>query len=256
MESEPERHAKEWSRQLSRASPDAILRWAIGQFGEGLCVASSFGQDGLVILDLVRRLRPRMPVLFLETGYHFAETLEFRDQLKADWGLNVVDVHPELTVPEQGARYGVDLFARDPDACCAMRKVQPLDRALRGRTAWISGLRRDQHPGRAATPIVQWQQLSVGGIYKVHPLMEWSRAEVEQYGRAHDLPRHPLWDQGYPSVGCAPCTRAVRPGGTEREGRWATTGKTECGIHVAGIRPPVATTIASTEQGATSRNAA
>lgn len=256
METDPEQLAAEWSRQLSGASPDAILRWAIDRFGEGLCVASSFGQDGLVILDLARRLKPAMPVLFLETGYHFPETLDFRDQLKSEWGLNVVDVRPELTVPEQDAKYGFELFARDPDACCAMRKVAPLDRALRGRKAWISGLRRDQHPGRAATPIVQWQQLSEGGIFKVHPLMEWSRAEVEQYGRAHNFPRHPLWDNGYPSVGCAPCTRAVRPGGTEREGRWAATGKTECGIHVTGVRPPVPTAMASSEPGETSRNAA
>ncbi len=230
--------AEEWSRELEGRPAAEIIRWAVDRFGDGLVVGSSFGKDSLVIIDIARRLRPQIPVLFLETGYHFPETLAFRDQLRAELHLNIVDVRPDLTVPEQDATYGSNLFARTPDQCCEMRKVAPLRRALAGRAAWMTGVRRSQHPARASTPVVEWQETSDSGtgLYKVNPLVAWPLPEVDSYLDMHDLPRHPLWAKGYASVGCAPCTMPVAAGEPERAGRWKGFGKVECGINVVGIR--------------------
>lgn len=234
---EPVDQAQSWSERFEGADPPDVIRWAIGQFGPELAVGSSFGRDGLVVLDITRRIMPGVPVLFLETGFHFPETLAFRDELVRTWGLNVVDVRPALSVSEQEARWGPDLFARDPDSCCRLRKVGPLQHALLGYSAWISGLRRDQHPNRAATPVVEWQDVEAGhGVYKLNPMVSWSRSDVDAYLRDHGTPSHPLWARGYASVGCAPCTAPVEPGAPERSGRWAASGKVECGIHVMGIR--------------------
>lgn len=234
----PIERAAKWSRELEVVDPPEIVRWAVERFGDGLVIGSSFGRDGLVVIDLARRWRPDIPVLFLETGYHFPETLAFRDRLRERWGVNVVDVRPALPVAAQDATYGPDLYARDPDTCCTLRKVEPLQRALSGRSAWLTGVRRDQHAGRAATPVVEWQELVPGGrgLFKINPMAGWTRERIDAYSSAHHLPQHPLWTQGYPSVGCAPCTRRVGPGGAERDGRWAGTTKIECGIHLAGIQ--------------------
>lgn len=229
--------AATWSRELEGRGPEEVIRWANGQFGPGLVIASGFGKDGLVVLDLARRLRPDIPVLFLETGCHFPETLEFRDRLRREWNLNLVDVRPALASDEMEARYGADLYARDPDRCCAIRKVEPLRRALKGSAAWMTGLRRSQHAGRQGTPVVEWQELEPGvGLFKVNPLVGWSLGQVESYLGAHHLPQHPLWARGYPSVGCAPCTSPVALGEEERAGRWRGHGKIECGIH--SLTPP------------------
>jgi phosphoadenosine phosphosulfate reductase len=229
--------AQEWSRHLEGRAPAEIVAWAVGEFGDGLVVGSSFGKDGMVLIDLARRLRPNIPVLFLDTGYHFPETLALRDRLQEERGVAVVNVRPEASVAEQDARLGPDLFARDPDRCCALRKVAPLQAALAGRTAWLTGVRRSQHGGREATPLVEWQELPRGGgIYKVNPLAGSTLAGVEAYLVEHDLPVNPLWAQGYPSVGCAPCTVSVAPGEGERAGRWKGRGKSECGIHALGLR--------------------
>ncbi len=240
--------AEEWSRELEGRPAAEIIRWAVDRFGDGLVIGSSFGKDSLVILDLTRRLRPDIPILFLETGYHFAETLQFRDHLRVAGGMNIVDVRPDITVPEQDAEYGAQLFARSPDQCCEMRKVAPLRRALAGRPAWMSGVRRSQHPQRAATPVLEWQELSEEGcgIFKVNPLVSWSLAEVDGYIEEHRLPRHPLWAKGYPSVGCAPCTAPASLSEGERSGRWKGLGKVECGINVAGVRREVVGVPAST----------
>jgi phosphoadenosine phosphosulfate reductase len=229
--------AARWSAELEGKDVAEVIQWAVRQFGQGLVIGSSFGKDGLVILDVARKIQPDIPVLFLETGYHFPETLAFRDQLKSEWHANIVDVRPELTVPEQDAQYGFELFARDPDQCCAMRKVAPLQKALAGRKAWMTGVRRSQHEGRANTPVVEWQELTAGGgLYKINPLVGWSLPQVEAYLDAHAIPSHPLWAKGYRSVGCAPCTSPAGAGEGERAGRWRGVGKSECGIHVVGIR--------------------
>ncbi|MGI0070848.1 MAG: phosphoadenylyl-sulfate reductase [Thermoplasmata archaeon] len=229
--------AAAWSREFEGRDPGDVVRWAFGEFGSGLVIGSSFGKDSLVVLDIARKIRPDVPVLFLETGYHFAETLQFRDELRRDWNANIVDLRPEMSVPEQDAAFGFELFARDPDRCCAMRKVAPLHRALRGQKAWMTGLRRSQHAGRGATPVVEWQELTDGGgLYKVNPIVGWSLERVESYLQEHRVPPHPLWSKGYPSVGCAPCTSPVAAGEDERAGRWRHQGKVECGIHGAGVR--------------------
>ncbi|MCI4365041.1 MAG: phosphoadenylyl-sulfate reductase [Thermoplasmata archaeon] len=230
--------AAEWSRQFEGRPADELVRWAVERFGEGLVIGSSFGKDSLVIMDIARRLRPDIPVLFLETGYHFPETLEFRDRLRTEWKVNIVDIRAAQTVPEQDAAYGPELFARSPDRCCEMRKVIPLRHALTGRTAWMTGLRRSQHPNRARTPLIEWQDLTdgAGGLFKINPLAAWPLSEVDAYLDTHGLPRHPLWAKGYPSVGCAPCTAPSTAMEGERAGRWKGLGKVECGIHVAGVR--------------------
>jgi phosphoadenosine phosphosulfate reductase len=234
---DPVEQAAAWSEALEGRGPQEVIRWSVATFGKGLAVGSSFGRDGLVVIDIARRWLPKIPVLFLETGCHFPETLRFRDEVAARWGLNVVDVRPALTVEEQAARFGGELWSRDPDACCQLRKVEPLRRALQGYSAWMTGLRRDQHAGRSKTPIVEWQQLAPDrGVFKINPMVGWSRPDVDAYVADHELPRHPLWDRGYASVGCAPCTVPVAPGGSERSGRWASSGKSECGIHLFGIR--------------------
>ncbi len=234
--------AAEWSRELEGRPAGEIIRWAVEQFGDGLVLGSSFGKDSLVIMDLARTLRPGIPVLFLETGYHFAETLQFRDQLRTQEGWNVVDVRPDRSVAQQDAEFGAHLYARAPDQCCQMRKVEPLQRALAGRSAWMTGVRRSQHPQRAATPVVEWQELPHGarGVYKINPLVAWSLADVDGYLDDHQLPRHPLWAKGYPSIGCAPCTAPAGLAEGERAGRWKGQGKIECGIHVAGVRRALA----------------
>lgn len=228
------------SRSLEGKSLPELLTWASQRFGDGLAIGSSFGKEGLVVLDHLRRIRPGIPVLFLETGYHFLETLAFRDLLVADWHLNVVNLYATQSVAEQDREYGKDLFARDPDTCCMNRKVAPLQKALRGYQAWLTGLRRDQHEGRKDVPFVEWQELDPGarGVFKINPLILWTRADVERYLEEHHLPRHPLWDQGYGSIGCAPCTRKLRPGEHERAGRWSGFEKRECGIHLMGKPPP------------------
>ncbi|MCI4343675.1 MAG: phosphoadenylyl-sulfate reductase [Thermoplasmata archaeon] len=230
--------AEEWARELEGRPAHEIVRWAIDRFGDGLVIGSSFGKDSLVIVDIARKVRPQIPVLFLETGYHFAETLQFRDRLRVEGKMNIVDVRPDLTVEQQNQAFGSNLFAREPDQCCEMRKVAPLRRALAGRRAWMTGVRRSQHPARAGTPVVEWQEISDGGegLFKVNPLVTWPLSEVDAYLELHDLPRHPLWSKGYPSVGCEPCTVPVSAGEPERAGRWKGQGKIECGIHVVGVR--------------------
>jgi phosphoadenosine phosphosulfate reductase len=230
--------AEEWARELEGRPAHEIIRWAADRFGDGLVIGSSFGKDSLVIVDMARKLRPDIPVLFLETGYHFNETLQFRDRLRDQEKMNIVDVRPALSVPQQDATYGSELFGREPDLCCEMRKVEPLRRALAGRRAWLTGVRRSQHPQRAGIPVVEWQEISPNGdgLFKINPLVAWPLPEVDAYLELHDLPRHPLWAKGFSSIGCAPCTVAVADGEAERAGRWKGQGKIECGIHVAGVR--------------------
>lgn len=201
-----------------------------------LAVATSFQSSGLVILHLLRDIRPDLPVLFLETGFHFPETLAFRDRIAAEWGLRVVDLRGEHgSVEEQDRRLGPELYRTDPDKCCAINKVEPLQRALEGFDAWISGVRRDQSPLRAETPLVEAQMLPSGReVMKIHPLARWTAAEVGSYVQEHGIPTHPLLERGYRSIGCWPCTRAVGNDEDERAGRWDGFAKTECGIHSFG----------------------
>jgi phosphoadenosine phosphosulfate reductase len=204
-----------------------------------IALGSAFGREGVVLVHLARGVGLDLPVLFLDTGYHFSETLEFRDSVAREMGLSLVNLLPTESVAEQDRRLGARLYARDPDRCCRLRKVEPLQRALAGYGGWLTAIRRDQSAGRASAPIVEWQQISpTHGVYKVNPLARWTRHEVEAYHAAHGLPTHPLWERGFASIGCAPCTRPIAPGADERAGRWPGTGKTECGIHSLGLRVP------------------
>jgi phosphoadenosine phosphosulfate reductase len=177
-----------------------------------------------------------LPVLFIDTGFHFPETLAFKDEIVKQWDLDLVELRGEHGSAERQAEiYGPKLYERDPDRCCQINKVEPLQPALEGYDGWISGLRRDQSPLRAQTPIVEAQMLRSGSeILKVHPLARWTKEQVAGYVREHEIPTHPLLEKGFASIGCWPCTRAVRNGEAERDGRWDGLGKTECGIHTFG----------------------
>ena len=205
----------------------SVLRWAGDTFGDDFAVTSSMA-DGL-LAHLASEAIPGVHVVFLDTGYHFAETLGTRDWITGVLPITLVNVTPAQTVAEQDALHGAKLHDRDPDLCCSLRKVQPLAEALDGYTAWGSGVRRDESASRAGTKIVDWDEKR--GMLKINPLAAWSQDDVDAYIRLHGIPVNPLVEIGFASIGCAPCTRAVAPGEDPRAGRWAGRTKTECGIH-------------------------
>lgn len=207
------------ARDFETRPPSQVIEWAHERFGDGLVLAASF-QD-CVLIDIATTVVPDLEVVFLDTQYHFAETLWYVDQVRRRYSLNLTVVEPR-TKPD-------NRWQDDVDACCGARKVEPLSRALAGKDAWMSGLKRDDGPTRVDTPVVHWDDGR--GLVKVNPLATWTEADVEGYAHDHDLPRHPLRDKGYPSIGCWPCTDPVAPGDDPRAGRWAGSGKTECGIN-------------------------
>lgn len=213
--------------ELESASAQEIVHWAVQTFGSRFAVASSM-QDA-VLVHLVSQVAAGVDVLFLDTGYHFADTLGTRDAVAATYNVNLITLTPRQTVAEQDAWHGPKLHGRDPDRCCALRKVAPLDRALAGYDAWATGLRRVEAPGRAGTPVVSYD--AKRGKVKVAPIATWTDTDVEDYIAEHAVLVNPLRRAGHPSIGCAPCTRAVAIGDDPRAGRWAGSAKTECGIH-------------------------
>jgi phosphoadenosine phosphosulfate reductase len=221
------------NERFEAANPAGIVRWALEESGlDQVAIASAFQAEGTVVIHLATRIRPDVPILFLETGYQFAETLAFKERLTEQLGLNVVDLVGEYTTDRQAAEFGERLFEREPERCCGLNKVRPMFEALRGLDAWITAVRRDSSPTRAATPIVDQYELEPGReIVKVNPMATWSRQQVWAYLREHALPHNPLYDLGYSSIGCAPCTRLRFAGEPERAGRWAGIAKWECGIH-------------------------
>lgn len=206
----------------------AVLGWAGETFGRRWAVAAAMGDT--VLAHLAARVAPGVDVIFLDTGYHFAETLGTRDEAALVYDIRLVNVTPARSVAEQDTALGPRLFERDPDACCRLRKVRPLDRALRGYDAWASGVRRDQTPSRAGVPLIGWDTRR--GKVKMYPLARWTEADLRDYAARYDIVLNPLLHDGYPSIGCEPCTRRVTPGEDARSGRWPNTGKTECGINV------------------------
>ncbi len=212
-------------------TPYDVLRWAAQSYGERLAVVTSFQPTGIVTLHMLSEIAPNTPVLTLDTGLLFPETYALMDALEARLNLNLIRVRPAQTVTEQAAVYGAELWTSDPDACCDMRKTRPLQAALGGYDAWIAGLRRDQSEGRASVPIVGWDRKY--NNLKLSPFAAWTEEMIWLYIHANELPYNTLHEQGYPSIGCYPCTRAVAPGSTDkRAGRWSATEKTECGIHI------------------------
>ncbi|MET8810674.1 phosphoadenylyl-sulfate reductase [Streptomyces sp. NPDC004549] len=221
------RLAERAGRELEEASAPEILRWAVDTFGERFCVTSSM--EDAVVAHLASRVRPGVDVVFLDTGYHFPETIGTRDAVAAVMDVNVITLTPARTVAEQDAEHGPKLHDRDPDLCCALRKVQPLEAGLTGYQAWATGLRRDESPTRANTPVVGWD--AKRRKVKVSPIARWTQDDVDAYVTEHGVLTNPLLMDGYASVGCAPCTRRVLEGEDARAGRWAGRTKTECGLH-------------------------
>jgi phosphoadenosine phosphosulfate reductase len=221
--------AERGAEELADASAEELLRWTEEHFGNDYVVASNM-QDG-VLVHLAAQVHPGVDVLFLDTGYHFAETIGTRDAVEAVYGVNVVNTSPEHSVAEQDTLFGKDLFARDAAACCRMRKVEPLSKALAGYSAWVTGIRRVEAPTRANAPLISFDKAF--GLVKINPIAPWSDDEMQAYIEANDILVNPLVDEGYPSIGCAPCTAKPAAGADPRSGRWAGQAKTECGLHAS-----------------------
>jgi phosphoadenosine phosphosulfate reductase len=215
--------------ELDGANATDLLRWTDENFGGNYIVASNM-QDA-VLVDLAAKVRPGVDVLFLDTGYHFVETIGTRDAVEAVYDINVVNVTPENSVEKQDELFGKDLFAREPSECCRMRKVEPLSKALRGYSAWVTGIRRVEAPTRANAPLISWDKAF--GLVKINPLAAWTDEDMQNYIDANDVLVNPLVFEGYPSIGCAPCTAKPAEGADPRSGRWAGTSKTECGLHAS-----------------------
>ena len=220
------------SRSFESRTAQDVLRWGIEKFRDGLTLACSFGAEDVALVDMIARIDRSIPIFYLETGYLFSETFEVRDRIVERYGVRTVAVHPLLTVDQQAAQHGPDLFARHPDQCCRIRKVEPLRRHLSGFQAWITGIRRDQAPTRANAGLVEWDKLF--NLVKLNPLAGWTSEQVWDYIRANDVPYNVLHDREFPSIGCQPCTRPVRAGEDPRAGRWANFAKKECGLHTEG----------------------
>lgn len=214
--------------ELADASPEDILCWAVEVFGDRICVTSSM--TDAVIVHMASAVRPGIDVIFLDTGYHFAETIGTRDAVAAVYPVNLVNVAPSRTVAEQDAELGPELYRRNADLCCYLRKVEPLERALDRYDAWITGVRRDETVERRDARPVEWDGRRK--MVKVNPLASWEQKQVDDYIADNGILVNPLAYDGYPSIGCSTCTRRVAPGEDPRSGRWAGTGKTECGIHL------------------------
>ena len=225
--------ATEAAAHLDGKPAERILAWAAGVVPR-FSVTSSFGAEAAVLLHMVSRVAPQVPVIFLDTDFHFSETIDYRRRLARDLGVTVLDVRPALSPSQQAKRFGENLFDRDPDTCCALRKTEPLRRALVNFDGWATGVRRVQTPERAATPVVEARRHDERWLVKVAPLADWTDADVLAYQEAHDLPVHPLVKAGYRSIGCQPCTMPIAEGQDPRAGRWAAFGKTECGLHLPG----------------------
>jgi len=208
--------------------PEAILRWVVDTFPEDLIMTSSFQHEGVALAHMLRSIRADVPVVFINTRFHFKETLEYRDKVVDLLGLNLRVIESVIPFDDFKARYTDHLFDRDPDLCCRINKVEPLQAALRGVKAWINARRRDQTADRAVMPHVE----RTGDIVKVNPLARWTSKDTYAYMTHHGLPFHPLFEKGYTSIGCEPCT-SLPIDGDERSGRWAGTAKRECGIHTA-----------------------
>ncbi|WP_420174825.1 phosphoadenylyl-sulfate reductase [Luteococcus sp. OSA5] len=219
----------EGQRRFVDAPAEELLAWAAEEFGDALAVACSMAAD-TILPALVSQTIPNVDVLFLETGYHFPETLATRDELARTWPVTIREVLPQLTVGEQDLKYGPKLHDRDPGRCCGLRKVEPLARALGGYEAWVTGIRREDNALRANAQLVEWD--ATHQMVKLNPIAAWSFDDVLDFATTHGVPVNPLLADGYPSIGCAPCTRRVAPGEDPRAGRWAGLAKTECGIHL------------------------
>jgi phosphoadenosine phosphosulfate reductase len=216
------------NQEMETASPGKILAWAWDIFGEGLVVSSSFQTQSIPLLHVISQVVPQVPVMFVDTGFHFPETLQFRDRLVEQFCLNLVVVKPAIYGQEFVDTFG-PLYAQTPDACCFHNKVVPFQLRLKEYSAWVTGIRRDQTVSRKNAPVVG--QHPFLAVFKISPMVNWSSKDIDAYIAEHDLPRHPLWELGYRSIGCQPCTVPVRVDENDRNGRWPHRDKSECGVH-------------------------
>jgi phosphoadenosine phosphosulfate reductase len=217
-------------RELDGRTPQEVLAWAVRRFHPKLMMATAFGPEGCSILHMLAGIEPAVRVINLDTGYQFAETLELRERIRERYAIAVELVRADQTVAEYEREHGGPLYVHRPDQCCHDRKVIPLRRAVKGYAAWISAIRGDQTADRRGAGVVQWD--AKFNLVKVNPLLRWTKKDVWKFIVDNDVPYNPLHDQGYPSIGCWPCTAPVEDGGDERSGRWAGSKKKECGLHV------------------------
>ena len=215
------------NERFESCSPQEILEWSIGTYWPNIAMSSSFQTQSIPLLHMSARIKPELPVYFLDTGCHFPETLRFKDMMQKRLGLNIVVLRNGHAPENEESQSHEPLYRTDPDQCCFLNKVEPLRKMLQNMTAWITGIRREQTVQRAQTNVLELQS---NGLVKINPLLNWTKQDLWQYIHDHNLPLHPLFAKGYLSVGCAPCTRPVSPGESERDGRWPGTDKIECGL--------------------------
>jgi len=253
--------------RLEQASPEETLRWAFGEFGARLTIATGFGVEGAALIDIASRVASgvtsgvnnRLSVFFLDTSFLFPETYELRRRLEARYGIEIKSFKSELSPEEQELKFGPNLWTTDPDLCCRLRKLEPLREALRDAAAWVTAIRRDQTIARSSARVVEWDYQ--WQVVKVNPLVRWSKQDVWEYVRRNDVPYNPLHDQGYPSIGCTHCTNPVGVGQDDRAGRWAGRAKTECGLHepqkqiVSLVSAGVSTAVSAVDENRAGENA-
>ena len=223
---------KEWSDSLESTQPQDVLAAVLQRYAPKIVLACSFGAEDVVLVDMIHRIDPSVPLFYLDTDFLFAETYATRDRLIEQYNLKptqVLQVKSLLTPDRQAEEYGDSLWAKDPDRCCQLRKIEPLTRVLQGYDAWITGIRREQAPSRANAGFIEWD--AKFGLVKVNPLARWTWADVWTYIKVYEVPYNQLHDQNYPSIGCTHCTVPVAPGDDPRAGRWKNFAKTECGLH-------------------------
>src|ERR1700686_3569224 len=216
--------------------PGRLLDWAFNAFGDGVAISSAFGAEGMVLIDIASRVRQNFRLFTLDTEFLFPETYNLMDQVEQRYGITIEKVYPLMSPEDQERAHGPRLWERNPDQCCNLRKVEPLQRKLGELRAWITSIRRDQTAARAGAGKIEWDRKF--GLVKINPIADWSSRQVWQYIREHDVPHNELHERDYPSIGCTHCTRAVRPGEDPRAGRWSGSSKTEGGLHIIQPQPP------------------
>ena len=216
------------SKEFETKTPQEIIQWAVDTFWPEIAMSSSFQTQSMPLLHMVTHIKHDLPIFFLDTGYHFWETSTFREKIASEWKINVIDLYRDSRWDVFAHQNIRSLPVDDPNLCCYLHKVQPMQKALKDVKAWISGIRRDQTSVRASAKILELQE---DGLLKINPLLNWKKADVQNYMKEYNLPTHPLYEKGYKSVGCAPCTIAIGVNDDERAGRWAGREKMECGLH-------------------------
>ena len=218
-------------------TPQQALRWAFDTFGKDVAIASAFGVEGMVLIDIASKLTPKFRLFSIDTDFLFPETYALMEKVDQRYGIQIEKVYSKLSPAEQEKEYGPALWSHNPDQCCYLRKVEPQKRKIAELNAWVAAIRRDQTSNRASAKRVEWD--TKFDIVKINPMVDWTSNQVWQYVRDHDVPYNVLHDRNYPSIGCTHCTRAVQPGEDPRSGRWANFGKTECGLHLKDAQEPL-----------------